>query len=273
MPKAVKVFYPFDNPTGVREVSVELDVATGIMFPRNKLVKAKQRPLADKPGLYFLFGEDDADQRAYIGETSHGIERIETHRQQKDWWQSCALFTSSQSTNELNKSAVKYLEWKAISDAKDVQRFNVEQRQPRQPKLAESTQASLNELYSDIQLLLGVLNKPVFEPLKDNEEDVFTCSVDGYKARAQYTDDGMVVLQGSQARKETTPSAPSSLESRRDQLLEQDVLKDNGDHYEFTEDHAFSSPSTASSICLGRQTNGWTTWRHEHGKTLDDVYR
>jgi hypothetical protein len=34
-----------------------------------------------------------------------------------------------------------------------------------------------------------------------------------------------------------------------------------------------SSPGMASSICLGRQTNGWTTWEDEKGKTLDDVYR
>ena len=38
----------------------------------------------------------------------------------------------------------------------------------------------------------------------------------------------------------------------------------------FTEDYIFSSPSTASSIVLGRNSNGLTEWKLKDGKTLKD---
>ena len=38
-------------------------------------------------------------------------------------------------------------------------------------------------------------------------------------------------------------------------------------------DKTFSSPSTASSFCLGRPSNGWADWKDENGNTLDSVYR
>lgn len=38
-------------------------------------------------------------------------------------------------------------------------------------------------------------------------------------------------------------------------------------------DYSFASPSTASSVVLGRSSNGWTDWKNESGVSLSDVYR
>lgn len=38
-------------------------------------------------------------------------------------------------------------------------------------------------------------------------------------------------------------------------------------------DYELSSPSTASSIVLGRSSNGWTDWKDDSGKDLGSVYR
>ena len=40
-----------------------------------------------------------------------------------------------------------------------------------------------------------------------------------------------------------------------------------------TSDKTFTSPSTASSFCLGRSSNGWEDWKDLNGNTLDSVYR
>ena len=40
-----------------------------------------------------------------------------------------------------------------------------------------------------------------------------------------------------------------------------------------TSDKTFASPSTASSFCLGRPSNGWADWKDKEGNTLDSVYR
>ncbi len=36
---------------------------------------------------------------------------------------------------------------------------------------------------------------------------------------------------------------------------------------------SFSSPSTAASVVLGRSANGWTEWKDQYGKTLDEIIR
>lgn len=37
-------------------------------------------------------------------------------------------------------------------------------------------------------------------------------------------------------------------------------------------DYVFKSPSTASSVVLGRSSNGWLDWKNKEGKSLDDVF-
>lgn len=43
--------------------------------------------------------------------------------------------------------------------------------------------------------------------------------------------------------------------------------------YLLKKDYSFASPSTASSVVLGRSSNGWTDWKNELGVSLNDVYR
>ena len=50
------------------------------------------------------------------------------------------------------------------------------------------------------------------------------------------------------------------------QILENEYL-------EFKQDYIFNSPSMASSIVLGRNSNGWINWKNKEGKTLDELKR
>ena len=42
--------------------------------------------------------------------------------------------------------------------------------------------------------------------------------------------------------------------------------------YVLKKDYTFTSPSTASSVVLGRSSNGWTDWKDEQGRSLNTVY-
>ncbi|MDO4957960.1 MAG: DUF4357 domain-containing protein [Prevotellaceae bacterium] len=42
--------------------------------------------------------------------------------------------------------------------------------------------------------------------------------------------------------------------------------------YVLKKDYTFASPSTASSVVLGRSSNGWTDWKDEQGRSLNTVY-
>jgi hypothetical protein len=56
-------------------------------------------------------------------------------------------------------------------------------------------------------------------------------------------------------------------------LIEQGILKEDGNHYLFTEDVRFDSPSAASVVVLARTSNGWKDWRTKDGKTLNEMKR
>ena len=42
--------------------------------------------------------------------------------------------------------------------------------------------------------------------------------------------------------------------------------------YVLKKDYTFASPSTASSVVLGRSSNGWTDWKEKQGRSLNTVY-
>lgn len=54
----------------------------------------------------------------------------------------------------------------------------------------------------------------------------------------------------------------------RQELLANGVLVPGGEHLRFTQDYAFSSPSTAAAVVLGRSANGRTEWQDAQGRTL-----
>nr|WP_269155426.1 DUF4357 domain-containing protein [Leptospira mtsangambouensis] len=54
----------------------------------------------------------------------------------------------------------------------------------------------------------------------------------------------------------------------REKLIAENILKKEGEHYIFTSDQLFSSPSAGAVIVMGRNANGMTEWKDENGKSL-----
>ena len=57
----------------------------------------------------------------------------------------------------------------------------------------------------------------------------------------------------------------------RARLVATGVLAREGDHYVFTKDHEFSSPSYAAGTVCGGHMNGLTAWKTEAGMTLKQL--
>lgn len=91
--------------------------------------------------------------------------------------------------------------------------------------------------------------------------------------RGQMVEDGFTVLPGSRARKELVPSAGEWVRNNRKELLEQGILKEDGDQLLFVEPYTFNTPSGAAIAVLGRNANGWQEWKTKFGSTLDEVKR
>jgi hypothetical protein len=57
----------------------------------------------------------------------------------------------------------------------------------------------------------------------------------------------------------------------RRKLIETKIMVDNGDKLIFAEDTIFNSPSAASNMILGRNSNGFAEWVNKDGLTFKEV--
>ena len=54
-------------------------------------------------------------------------------------------------------------------------------------------------------------------------------------------------------------------------MIEDGTLAKNGDHYAFTRDVEFTSPSAAATAIRGGSSNGLVVWKTKAGKTLKEL--
>ena len=57
----------------------------------------------------------------------------------------------------------------------------------------------------------------------------------------------------------------------RRKLIETKILMEKEDKYIFVEDTIFNSPSAASNMILGRNSNGFTEWVNKEGLTFKEI--
>ncbi|MFY7817890.1 MAG: DUF4357 domain-containing protein [Akkermansiaceae bacterium] len=71
---------------------------------------------------------------------------------------------------------------------------------------------------------------------------------------------GFVVCKDSLADPEEKGGMHDYMRSIRKELLDKQILVQDGTLYRFTQDYDLSSPSTAAGVVLGRAANGRTEW-------------
>jgi ABC-type cobalamin/Fe3+-siderophores transport system ATPase subunit len=92
----------------------------------------------------------------------------------------------------------------------------------------------------------------------------------GVKAKGYLSDSKMIVCKDSETILTTVPSCTKPIINMRKKLIDNNILKLEGDKYLFTQNYEFNSVSTAACVILGRNSNGWEMWKNAEGKTLDE---
>lgn len=274
-PQTIQFFLPQGEPRGIRIAEITTRIVQAVYVPRNKLADAGERPELRNVGVYFLFGqpEDAAKPIAYIGEAEDCLNRFKQHNVTKDFWQHAIAIVSR--TNNFTKSHVRYLEWYCIRRAKEVGRYVLDNgNDGGEPFVTEPMKADLMDAFDALNILTSSLGFPVVEarPAEANAE-VFYIKGKDAEGRGQMVEDGFTVLPGSRARKEVVPSAGDWVKKNRQELLDQGILKEDGNQLLFVEAYTFSTPSGAAMAVLGRTANGWQEWKSKFGKTLDELKR
>ena len=276
-PQTIQIFLPDGSPRSIKIAEITNRTISAVFIPRNKLNQANKRDEIQNVGTYFLFGKNDEHslQQVYIGESEDCLKRLRDHNRSKDFWTHAVVMVSK--TSALTKTHVKYLEHLAVKRAQESSRFYTENdKVPAAPFVTESMEADLIDSFDTIQVLLETLGYPLFDTVEEeptSQKGSFKIEGRGIKAQGDLVDDGFIVYKGSEAKLDTVPSCHEYLINFRNQLIKDGILINNGKHLSFNKNYVFSSPSTAGGVVLGRSTNGWTKWKTNNGKTLDEVKR
>lgn len=261
-------------------------VGKAIYSPRASVTKIINRQEFDNPGIYFLKGDptDDAfDEKIYIGEAENIRSRLKQHLSDsnKDF-KELIFFISKDEL--LTKTQIKYLESRLVQLAIEAKTAQIENgNSPSLPTLHEADISDMEYFLDQMKLILPVMGfkflisstvkQPDFNIKLDKESvpERYYIKTKSYKASMIETDQGYIVSKGSEAKKELSASCTDTYRNMRKKLIEKKILIELEDKLIFAEDTIFNSPSAASNMILGRNSNGFTEWVNKDGKSFKDV--
>ncbi|MEP6465866.1 MAG: GIY-YIG nuclease family protein [Parafilimonas sp.] len=273
--KTIKIFLIDGDPNG--RMSCELSNWSGKAYkiPRIKIKDCTDRDDLTSTGVYLLFGKDDEGKdQVYIGEAESILKRLNQQLTQKEFWNEAIVFISKD--ENLNKAHIKYLENRLHDIAKFANRYIVDNSViPTQSTISESDRAEMEEFIDNIKMLVNTLGHKVFDEKrefkpKQKQEIFFIKSVRNADGQGEPSSDGFVVFKGSKAAATFVNSMTPNFIKLRQKLIDDGVLINKIEYFEFADDYIFSSPSTAAVMIMGRNANGLTEWKNKDGKTLKD---
>ena len=270
--KRIELFLVNGNADGIITCEVSNWNGKAIKIPRSEIQECKRDDI-QKTGVYFLIcKEDDGSNSIYIGEAENIKSRILCHindynaDKEEFYWFELVAFTG----NDLNKASIRYLEHRLTTIAKNNKRAKILTKNTyKNTVLKESEISPLEEFLYYIKLIMNTLGYKFLEPVVSqetkNEEYLFLKSK-GVEAKGLITNEGFVVLKGSEIVEEVTKSfSKDSRNKLRTQLITDGIIK----KFKFTQNYIFSSPSSAASIIRGNATNGANEWKNSKGESIN----
>ena len=273
--KTIKIFLIDGDPNG--RMSCELSNWSGKAYkiPRIKIKDCTDRDDLTSTGVYLLFGkDDDGNEQVYIGEAESILKRLNQQLTQKDFWNEAIVFISKD--ENLNKAHIKYLENRLHDIATLANRYKIENSIiPTRSSISESDRAEMEEFIEYIKMLVNTLGHKVFDEKrefkpKQKQETFFIKAARNAAGQGEPTSDGFVVFKGSKAAANIVNSMSPSFIKLRQRLIDDGILVNQNEFFEFSDDYIFSSPSTAAVMVMGRNANGLVEWKNSEGKTLKE---
>jgi len=284
MGKKLTIYMIDGTEYGPRIAEIGNWVGKAFYSPRTSISKYINRPEFDNPGIYCLKSNSENDayqEKIYIGEAENVRKRIKQHLQNsKKEFVEMIFFISKDDL--LTKTQIKYIEARLVQLSIEAKSAEIENgNSPSIPTLHEADVSDMEYFLEQIKLILPVMGfKFLISTTVKQTEDVqgteknnqiFRISTNKIKANLYVNSQGFIVTKGSKAKKILSKSITSTYIKLRSKLIETKILEDKGEFLEFIEDTVFSSPSAASNMILGRNSNGLTEWITEDGKPLKEV--
>jgi len=286
MGKKLTVYMIDGTAYGPRLSEIGNWVGKAIYSPRASVNKIMHRQEFENPGIYCLKGDptDEAfDEKIYIGEAENIRSRLKQHLSDpnKDF-KELIFFVSKDEL--LTKTQIKYLESRLIQLAIEAKTAQIDNgNSPSLPTLHEADISDMEYFLEQIKLILPVMGfnflisstvtqKDFAEAdTKIEVRETYFIKTRSFDAIMTETDQGYIVAKGSEAKKSLSNSCTETYRNMRRKLLETKIMIESGDKLIFAEDAIFSSPSAASNMILGRNSNGFTEWVNKDGLSFKEI--
>ena len=277
----LKIYLANGSVTGIRHAEIVNWTGQAIAVPRVHIKELSEWEETQRPGVYFLFGynAESGNSLVYVGEAEHIQKRLSQHLAGKEFWNEAICFTNKD--ENLTKAHVKYLEARLIEIILESKRYDLDNdKQPPTSSLPRGERDAMETFIDNIRTVIGSLGHKLLEskvsqtnaPLPSEPESmVLQLKVKKVNAKAMLTDEGIVVLKGSQALTIAQPSLSKGYTKLRSNLEDKGILASSGDRLVAAEDILFTSASQAAAVLLGYPCSGPDYWRSASGKTLKEI--
>ena len=168
MPDAftLRMFVPDGDPEGVRFIDRMNWTGLGAVFPRSKWSEIRGRSEFGRTGVYILTGYSEGDDdlpTVYVGQADGVKGRIDSHAQQKDFWDTGIVFVSN-GGGGLNRAHVSWLEYALVARAQGAKRCHLDNgNAPQEPALSEAEKADTQAFLREMLQILPLVGLRVFE--------------------------------------------------------------------------------------------------------------
>ena len=277
--KTIELF--FVNGTADDVVTAELSNwnAQAIRIPRLECRNPKHEHIANVlqgVGVYFLVCQNDGGKEGvYVGEAENVHKRLCEHLRAYDsgretyYWNYAIAFVGGR----LDKALIRYLENRLVAILKECGRCDCLTQNTFQNTVLKPSQiASMEEFIDNACVVLSALGNKfhIPQPSATTATQIFKCVGRDADAKGFVSSNGFTVLEGSRVASSTVESFKIRARGYYDlrKRLEADGIITE---CKFIHNYEFSSPSSASAIVLGRNSNGNHDWRASDGRTLGDI--
>ena len=186
------------NPEGVIFAYMSNWTGQAIKIPRNIFADSKDIDELSKPGIYFLFGQDEEnpdDKLVYIGEANKLSDRISQHLKDSDKSFAETIICFSSKDENLTVSHTKYLEQKAISQVSKSGEYRlVNKKEGNSINLPKMVQDEMDTFFDNMKILLPSLGYSVLhidsmttQTIKWQKENLLMLVSGDFKASAKLT--------------------------------------------------------------------------------------
>lgn len=282
--KSIRIYLSDGSPSGLRHVEIANWSGQAIACPRSRFSELKKWSESQRPGVYFLLEKHSTDDKnaVYIGESENVFKRLTDHDRKKDFWNEVILFTSKD--ENLTKSHIKYLESRLTKITIESDRYSAENsNNPTESTLPRADKDAMEEFIHNAKMILGTLGHKLLEPINSSSSDKIIpdsdslighrlyFKVNGHSAEGKQSDEGFLLIKGSEISLQTTASIPGNIKLMRQKLIEDKTLIEQSDKLVLMKDIVLSSSSYAGAIVAGTSRSGPQSWKNSKGITLKNL--